>query len=137
MSAGKAFFDTNVLLYLLAADDKADKAEALLATGGTISVQVLNEFASTASRMLRMKWPEIRDILATIRAVCDVVPVTVAIHEEGLALAERYRFSLYDSLILAAAHDAGCRTLYSEDMQHGQVIKGVTVRNPFRQDFRK
>jgi len=131
MSAGKAFFDTNVLLYLLASDAKADKAEALLATGGTISVQVLNEFASTASRKLKMKWPEIREILATIRAVCDVVPVTVEVHEKGLAIAERYGVSFYDSLILAAAQEAGCRTVYSEDMQNGQKFRDVTVRNPF------
>ena len=131
MSAGNAFFDTNVLLYLLASDAKADKAEALLATGGTISVQVLNEFASTASRKLKMKWPEIREILATIRAVCDVVPVTVEVHEKGLAIAERYGVSFYDSLILAAAQEAGCRTVYSEDMQNGQKFRDVTVRNPF------
>jgi len=131
MSAGKAFFDTNVLLYLLASDAKADKAEALLATGGTISVQVLNKFASTASRKLKMKWPEIREILATIRAVCDVVPVTVEVHEKGLAIAERYGVSFYDSLILAAAQEAGCRTVYSEDMQNGQKFRDVTVRNPF------
>jgi predicted nucleic acid-binding protein len=132
MSAGKkAFFDTNVLLYLLAADAKADQAEALLANGGTISVQVLNEFASTASRKFKMTWPEIREILGGVRAVCDVVPVTVEIHDKGLALAERYGVSFYDSLILAAAQVAGCRVVYSEDMQDGQVLQGVTIRNPF------
>ena len=132
MSAAKVFFDTNVLLYLLAADAKADKAEALLASGGIVSVQVLNEFASTAFRKLKLKWPEIREILDGVRAVCNVVPVTLAIHEKGVAIAERYQVSFYDSLILAAAQEAGCRTLYSEDMQHGQAIQGVTVRNPFR-----
>jgi predicted nucleic acid-binding protein len=78
-----------------------------------------------------MKWPEIREILATIRAVCDVVPVTVEVHEKGLAIAERYGVSFYDSLILAAAQEAGCRTVYSEDMQNGQKFRDVTVRNPF------
>jgi predicted nucleic acid-binding protein len=132
MSAGKSFFDTNVLLYLLSADAKAEKAEALLAKGGTISVQVLNEFASTASRKLKMKWPEIREILATIRAVCDVVPVTVEVHERGLAIVERYGVSFYDSLILAAAEEAGCRVVYSEDMQNGQKIREMIIRNPFQ-----
>ena len=127
----EVFFDTNVLLYLLSTDAKADKAEALLASGGMVSVQVLNEFASTAFRKLKMKWPEIREILGGVRAVCDVVPVTVAIHEKGLAIAEQYQFSFYDSLILAAAQEAGCRIVYSEDMQHGQTIGGVTVYNPF------
>jgi predicted nucleic acid-binding protein len=131
MPASKPFFDTNVLLYLLAGDAKAGKAEALLAAGGTISVQVLNEFASTASRKLKMTWPEIREFLATIRAICEVVPVTVEIHEKGIDLAERYGVSFYDSLILAAAHAAGCSVVYSEDMQHGQRFRDVTVRNPF------
>jgi len=134
MSASRAFFDTNVLLYLLAAEAKADRAEALLASGGTVSMQVLNEFASTAFRKLKLTWPEIREVLAGVRATCDVVPVTVAIHEKGLAIAERYQFSFYDSLILAAAQEAGCRIVYSEDMQHGQVVASVTVRNPFRSE---
>lgn len=131
MPATKAFFDTNVLLYLLSGDAKADKAEALVAVGGVISVQVLNEFASVAFRKLKMTWPEIREILATIRAICEVIPVTVEIHEAGLAIAERYDLSLYDSLILAAAAKVECRIVYSEDMQDGQVLQGVTVRNPF------
>jgi len=131
MSAGKPFFDTNVLLYLLSADSKADKAEALLAVGGVVSVQVLNEFASVAFRKLKMTWPEIREILATIRAICEVIPVTVEIHETGLAIAEQHGFSFYDSLILAAAVHAKCRMVYSEDMQDGQVVQGVTIRNPF------
>jgi predicted nucleic acid-binding protein len=86
MSGADAFFDTNVVLYLLSADAaKADRAEELLAAGGTISVQVLN----------------------------------------GL--------SVYGSLIAAAALLAGCKTLYSEDMQDGQVIeRKLTIRNPFK-----
>jgi len=131
MSEDKPFFDTNVLLYLLSAGAKADKAEALLAVGGVVSVQVLNEFASVACRKVKMTWPEIREILATIRAICEVIPVTVEIHETGLAIAERYGLSFYDSLILAAAKQAECRMVYSEDMQDGQVVQGVTIRNPF------
>jgi len=131
MNADKPFFDTNVLLYLLSNDAKADQAEALLARGGVVSVQVLNEFASVAFRKLKMTWPEIREILATIRAVCEVIPVTVEIHETGLVIAERYRLSFYDSLILAAAKQAKCRMIYSEDMQDGQIIQGVSIRNPF------
>ena len=131
MSAGKSFFDTNVLLYLLSAASKADKAEALLAVGGVVSVQVLNEFASVASRKFKMPWPDVREALDSIRAGCEVIPLTVEIHETGLAIAEQCGFSFYDSLILAAAADAKCRTLYSEDMQNGQIVQGVTIRNPF------
>ncbi len=131
MGAGKPFFDTNVLLYLLSADAKADQVESLLAVGGVVSVQVLNEFVSIAFRKLKMKWPEIREILATIRAICEVIPMTVETHETGLTIAERYGFSFYDSLILSAAIQAECRVVYSEDMQDGQIVQSVTIRNPF------
>jgi predicted nucleic acid-binding protein len=131
MSAGKPFLDTNVLLYLITIDRKAEKAETLLKAGGVVSVQVLNEFASVSSRKYKLAWPEVREALAAIRAGCEVIPLTVEIHETGLAIAERYGFSLYDSLILGAAAQAKCRTVYSEDMQDGQVVQGITIRNPF------
>lgn len=133
MSAAEAFFDTNVLLYLLSADAaKADRAEELLAGGGTISVQVLNEFAAVASRKLRMPWPDINEVLTQVRAVCEVQALTVQTHEQALKLAERYGLSLYDALIVSAALLAGCKTLWSEDMQDGQVInRKLTIRNPF------
>lgn len=134
MSGGEAFFDTNVVLYLLSADEaKADRAEALLAIGGTISVQVLNEFAAVALRKLRMSWPEIHEVLAQVRAVCRVEALTVETHDQAAKLSERFRLPLYDSLIVAAALLAGCRTLYSDDMQDGQVIeRKLTIRNPFK-----
>jgi len=134
MSAADCFFDTNVLLYLLSKDAaKADLAEALLATGGIISVQVLNEFASVATRKLAMTIPEIREILSTIRAVCVVRSLDIETHELGLEMAERYGFSIYDGLIVAAAVRAGSAILYTEDLQQGQVIDQVTIQNPFAQ----
>ena len=128
------FFDTNVLLYLLSADaTKADRVEETLAAGATISVQVLNEFAAVALRKLGMTVAEVRDALEPIMAICKVVPITVNIHKRSLQVAERYRFSIYDALIIAAALDAGCSTLYTEDMQDGQVIDdALTIRNPFQ-----
>jgi predicted nucleic acid-binding protein len=131
MSAGKPFFDTNVFIYLITVDAKAEKAETLLRAGGVVSVQVLNEFASVASRKYKLTWPEVREALDAIRKACEVVPLTVVIHEAGLAIAEKYGFSFYDSLILAAAVESKCRTVYSEDMQDGQVVQGVIIRNPF------
>ena len=133
MSADKAFFDTNVLLYLLSGDEvKADRAEELIASGGVISVQVLNEFASVASCKLRMTYPEIREVLETVRAVCKIEPLTVDTHELGLQLAERYGFSLYDAMIAASALWAGCGILYTEDLQDGQTLEGrLIIRNPF------
>jgi len=133
MGGAEVFFDTNILLYLLSGDsDKADRAEALLVAGGVISVQVLNEFASVASRKLGMSWAEIREVLEVVRAVCRVEPVSLETHDRGVALSERYEFSIYDSMILASALLAGCGVLLTEDLQDGQEIEGrLTVRNPF------
>lgn len=134
MKAAERFFDTNVLLYLLSADqDKADRAEAALAAGGSGSVQVLNEFASVASRKLGMPIPEIREALAAIRAVCRVEPVSEDTHDLGLKVAERYGLSVYDSMIVASALLAGCKSLLTEELQDGQTFDGrLKVRNPFR-----
>jgi predicted nucleic acid-binding protein len=132
MSARDGFFDTNILLHLLSSEQiKADQAEALIAGGGVISVQVLNEFVSVATRKLAMRLSEAREILVTVRAICSVAPLSVETHDLGLDLADRYGFSVYDSMIIAAALQAKCQTLYSEDMQHGQRIGGLTIRNPF------
>lgn len=128
------FFDTNVLLYLLSADAaKADWVEGAVASDAIVSVQVLNEFAAVAVRKLGMTIPEIREALGSIVAVCAITPLTLQTHEHGLRIAERYGFSVYDSLIVAAALESGCTTLYTEDLQDGQVIEQtLTVRNPFR-----
>jgi len=134
MSAAERFFDTNVVLYLLSGDEaRADRAEKELTAGGVVGVQVLNEFASVASRKLKMSIADIREVLATIRAVCTIVPISEETHDAGLQLAERHGLSVYDAMIVAAALLAGCKTLLSEDMQDGQVFEGrLKVRNPFR-----
>ena len=133
MSAAEVFHDTNVVLYLLSEDTaKADRAEELLASGGRVSVQVLNEFAAAASRKLGMSWTDIGTILAQVRAVCPVEALTIETHERGLAVASRYRINLYDAMIVSSALLAGCTLLYSEDMRDGQVFdRQLTVRSPF------
>ena len=132
--SGKAFFDTNILVYVLGqTDERTDTAEALLAGGGIISVQVLNELANVSRKKLRMSWEEIDEALAAIRVLCpSPVPLTIETHDTGRRIAEKYGYSMFDGLIAASALDAECDTLYSEDMQDGQVIEGrVTIRNPF------
>jgi predicted nucleic acid-binding protein len=130
----EAFFDTNVLVYLLSSDaKKADRAETLLADGGVISVQVLNEFVSVARRKLGVSWPDLHDILGVLKAALRVEPVTLATHERALEIAARYKIGIYDALILAAARLAECETVYSEDLQHGQRIEAaLRIRNPFK-----
>ena len=133
MSDVDNFFDTSVLLYLLSSDsDRADRVEQLLAERGTISVQVLNEFAAVALRKLRMPLGDIREILDTVRALCGVEPVTLATHDRGLSIKERYGFSLYGSMLVSSALIAGSKVLYSEDLQNGQTIDGqLRLVNPF------
>lgn len=129
------FFDSNVLIYTLAeGDPRQGVATGLLARGGTLSVQVLNEFANVAHRKLKLSWPEVDQALAALRAFCPPpLPLTAATHEAALALAARYGFAFYDALIAASALEAGCPTLLSEDLQDGQTIEGrLTVHNPFR-----
>jgi len=132
-SSVRPFIDTNVLVYLASGHKaKADRAEEIVKEGGTISVQVLNEFASVARRKLGMTWVDTRDFLSTIRELLTVVPVTEEIHELGLALAERYQLSVYDGMIIAAALDVGCDVVLSEDMQHDLIVdERLVVRNPF------
>jgi len=132
MAAAEVFFDTNVLLYLLSADSsKADRAETLAAGGGVISVQVLNEFASVALRELAMRMDEVREVLTTIRALCEVTPIDIETHELALDLVERHKVGMYDALIVAAALQANCAVLYSEDFQHDLKFGDLSIRNPF------
>jgi predicted nucleic acid-binding protein len=127
------FIDTNVLLYQVSTDpDKATRTEALVREGGTISVQVLNELANVARRKMGLAWAEVRSLINTVRALLDVVPLDTGIHEMGLRLCERYGFSVYDGMIVAAAIHSGCDVLWSEDMQDGLRVEGaLTIRNPF------
>ena len=133
MTRTDVFFDTNVLLYLASNDSqKAAKAHVLVADGGQLSIQVLDEIAAVTHRKYRLDWPLIRALLSTLRRSLDLAPTGLHTHELGLNLAERYRFSVYDSMLLAAALQAGCTTFYSEDLHDGQVIDGtLTIRNPF------
>jgi len=131
---GKVFFDANILIYAVAQDDpRAARAEELLSAGGVTGVQMLNEFVSVARWKLGMPWGEVNGAVQAILVLCPApVPVTLATHEAARKIAEEYGFNIYDALVVAAAMQAGCATLYSEDFQDGQVIgEEVTVRNPF------
>jgi predicted nucleic acid-binding protein len=129
-----SFFDTNIILYLAGADAaKADKAESLIAGGGVISVQVLNEIANVARRKMQMSWDETHGFLSLVRGLLRVEPMTVETHDSGLALAGRYNLSIYDAMIAAAALQASCDNLWTEDMQHGALLEGrLRITNPFR-----
>ena len=126
-----AFFDTNVVVYAFLDIEKRRAAIEVMADGGVISAQVLNEFTHVARRRQR-SWPNIEAAIAALQArFPDVVPLTADTHAAALALARDHSFAFYDALIVAAAIEAGCDTLWSEDMQNGRVIGGLTIRNPF------
>ena len=131
---GEAFLDTNVLIYAVALDDPRNaRAEELLASRATISVQILNEFVSVARRKISMSWPDVKEALDAFRVLCpSPLPVTVELHEAAIQISEQYGYGIYDALVVAAALEAGCAILYSEDFQDGQTIDGrLTIRNPF------
>ena len=129
----RSFFDTTILIYTISlGDPRALIAEKLLARGGYISVQVLNEFASVGRRKLNMSWKEISDALAAARALCEpVAPISLKTHETALEIAAHFGYRIYDAMIVAAALEANCTILYTEDLQNGQKIGALTIRNPF------
>jgi predicted nucleic acid-binding protein len=128
------FFDTNILIYAFAADDpRSLRAESLISEGGVIGVQVLNEFTNVTHRKLRWHWDQIEASLEVVEELLGpVAPLTAAIHARAVILARERKLSVYDALIVAAAHDAGCKILFSEDLQHGQKFGTLTIENPFR-----
>ena len=131
----EAFFDSNVLIYaMVSGDSRRERAQQLVAQGGVISVQVLNEFVYVARRKMRMSWQDVIEALDEVRVLFpSPVSITLDTHETALKIAQQYGFGIYDAQIAAAALDANCSTLYSEDMQDGQVIeRRLRIRNPFR-----
>jgi len=127
-----AFLDTNILIYAQEHGTKGEIARDAILTGGVISVQVLNEFVSVLRRKFGFEWDVVEEAVADVRTALDTVrPMDVSTHAEALALARSYGLNFYDALIVAAALEAGCDTLLTEDLQAGQRIEGLTVVNPF------
>ena len=135
----KTFLDTNVLIYWLDASPRADLVEQLLAGDAVISVQVLNEFANVLRKKQAMPLAAITELVETLLQTCEICDLTVRIHRAALELAGRYKLSIYDATILAAAGESACAVVYSEDMQHGMSIKmpkslndgSLSIKNPF------
>ncbi len=128
----KPFLDTNILVYAQQDDPRGDRARALVLAGGTISVQVLNEFANVLRKKLGRGWMEIAEALDDVRAALDPAwPLTIETHSAAVALAGEHGFSFFDALIVAAAVEAGCDTLLTEDLQADRKIGGLRLVNPF------
>ena len=133
---GDRFFDTNILIYAFAAGERRSaRAEALMAEGGMIGVQVLNEFTSVVRRKLSWDWPQVDAALEVIAELMEPArPLTADIHTHAVKLARGSTLSFYDALVIAAAADAGCRVLLTEDLQHGRKFGGVVIQNPFLEE---
>ncbi len=135
------FLDTNILIYTFAPEVPAKQhtasrlvEDALSTQRGIISFQVVQEFLNVASRKFK-KPLSVNDCRKYFKHVLvslwDVFPST-DLYERTMEVAERWEYSFYDSLIIAASLEAGCRVLYSEDLQHQQVIEDMTITNPFK-----
>jgi len=133
--SGKTFLDTNIVVYLYSGDEPEKRAAALALieqNNIVVSTQVLSELANTLSRKFGLSFDVVAQAVAEVRDACTVVPIMPDTITQALTLAQKHKYSYYDSLILAAALSAGCETLVTEDMQHAQIIDGVlTIRNPF------
>jgi predicted nucleic acid-binding protein len=138
----KAFIDTNIFLYSLDKTATAAKrrvASELIRDGlkrrrSVISYQVVQEFLNAATKKFAksMTVAEGRDYLDDVlRPLLGVQPSFELFHE-ALRIHTHHQLSWYDSLIVAAATEAGCSVLYTEDLQHGAKFEGVRVENPFR-----
>ena len=131
MSA-KPFIDSNVIVYAFSVGDRRqERAMDVLSSGGLVSVLVLNEFVNVSRKKRKRAWDDILAELQIIGDVVETVPLLVETHRGALDIARHTQFSFYDSLLIAAASRAGCRILYSEDMQHGRTVDNVTITNPF------
>jgi|WetSurMetagenome_2_1015567.scaffolds.fasta_scaffold642570_1 predicted nucleic acid-binding protein len=138
---GKYFLDTNIFIYTFdpSSPQKQSRARKLVSGAiedrqGAISFQVIQEFLSVATRKFKVPLDH-RDCALYLRSIlaplCEVYP-SIEFYRDALDIQERWRLSFYDSLIVAAAIDAGCDTLFSEDLQHGMVIRSLTIEDPFR-----
>lgn len=128
----KVFLDTSILVYALSSDLKRHRAQEVLAAGGTVSIQVLNELVHVLRRKLERDWADIEVALDDLGALLKPpVPLTFGIHQSARWLARDHGFAFYDALIIAAALEAGCDTLLTEEMQHGRRVMGLTISNPF------
>lgn len=128
----KPFLDTNIFVYAQEESARGDRARELVADGEIVSVQILNELASVLRRKLERSWSEVAAVIDDVRAAVDEpLPLTLALHLSALEFARDHNVAFYDTLILAAAIEAGCQTLFSEDLQHGRRFGDCAIVNPF------
>ena len=129
----KCFADTNIAIYALDADaSKRDTALAILAQRPTISTQVVNEYLNVLLKKHKCNRASANELARALMTACDVASVTPDMTELAMILGEQHLINHWDAVIVAAALAMGCETLYSEDLQDGQVFEErLMVKNPF------
>jgi len=139
--------DSNILIYTFDshAPRKQKKARELVATAlktqkGIISFQVIQEFLNVATRKFETPLTETeaeKYINQVLTPLCEIFS-NMELYIKAVKIMERWQYSFYDSLIIAAALQAECKILYTEDLQHGQLIEStLTIKNPFLVDENK
>jgi len=133
MPAERIFLDSNVMIYAYFKQNEQKQriSKELISQNAMISTQVLQELTHILHRKMGVDYRIVRSILQECLENCDLNTNTSDTVFRALDIAERYGFSFYDSLIVAAALESQCTTLYSEDMQHNQHIENLTIKNPF------
>ena len=133
------FFDSNVLIYAVDdADPRRQKiARELIAHAiainrdGVVSTQVIQEFCCVATRKLKLPREKIDEMLDYLRDLW-AIDITYDLVRHALYIAEEYKIQYYDALIVSAAERLGCQEIISEDLNAGQLYRGMVVVNPFK-----
>jgi len=132
---GRVFIDTNILVYIYSEDEPEKKtiAQKLLDKNILfISTQVVQEFSNTLKKKYKVDWKEIQTAIDEITSCSMVFTNQISTITCAISIAEKYKYSFYDSLIIASALETNCKTLYTEDLQHNQIInKKLQILNPF------
>lgn len=135
----KYFFDSNILVYMQDATDKQKQQTArnllfACAKNGTavISTQCLQEFYNVVANKLKQDKITTKQIIHSFAQNIPVIQITPALIENAIDISIQTQFSFWDSLIISAAEKAKCDILYSEDLNDGQIVNGVMIRNPFK-----
>ncbi|MCF0039334.1 PIN domain-containing protein [Dyadobacter fanqingshengii] len=130
----KVALDTNILIYLYDFSDEKKRhiSELLLAVRPAISAQVISEYLNVTKRLQKLPKLEVLEKCVKLLAFCDIIPLNVKTMEKALLLLRKHDFQMFDSIIIASALEANCSILYSEDLQHNQLIENkLTIVNPF------
>lgn len=135
---GKIFLDSNILVYFVDEHDskKQKIAEKLIKNSvemktGVLSTQSLQEFYSVVTRKSLCSKEQAKTIVEKFKNTLPITQISVSHILKAIDISIQTKFSFWDSLIVSAAHSSGCVIVYSEDMNHNQLVNGVKIINPF------